>query len=72
MEPTNWAPEHSAALREYLAQGMAYSEIARAINAKFNTAYSRNATIGRARRMGIGGARPAPGLGSAAAEGRTA
>jgi GcrA cell cycle regulator len=55
MEPTNWAPEHSAALREHLAQGMSYSEIARAINAKFNTAYSRNATIGRAQRMGLGG-----------------
>ena len=29
--------------------------IANAINARFNTAYSRNATIGRARRMGISG-----------------
>jgi GcrA cell cycle regulator len=55
MEPTNWAPEHSAALSEYLAQGMSYSEIARAINAKFNTTYSRNAALGRAQRMGLGG-----------------
>jgi GcrA cell cycle regulator len=52
---SNWTPEHSQALREYLALGMSYSEIADAINAKFNTAYSRNATIGRARRMGFGG-----------------
>jgi GcrA cell cycle regulator len=37
MEPSNWAPEHSGALREYLALGMTHSEIARAINAKFNT-----------------------------------
>jgi GcrA cell cycle regulator len=55
MELTNWAPEHSDALRDYLALGMSYSEITRAINAKFNTAYSRNAAIGRARRMGLAG-----------------
>ena len=29
MQSTNWAPEHSQALREYLAKGMSYSEIAR-------------------------------------------
>ena len=55
MEMTNWAPEHSSALRDYLAQGMSFSQIAKAINAKFNTAYSRNATIGRARRLGLMG-----------------
>ena len=52
---TDWAPEHSDALREYLARGMSYSEIADAINAKFNTVYSRNAALGRAKRMGLGG-----------------
>jgi GcrA cell cycle regulator len=56
MQSTNWAPEHCEALRENLAKGMSYSEIAEALNAKFNTAYSRNATIGRARRMGLTGA----------------
>lgn len=55
MEPTNWAPEHSDALRKYLAKGMSYSEIADALNAKFSTAYSRNAAIGRAKRMGLAG-----------------
>jgi GcrA cell cycle regulator len=55
MESSNWAPEHSGALREYLALGMSYSEIARAINAKFGTHYSRNATLSRARRIGLGG-----------------
>jgi GcrA cell cycle regulator len=55
MEPTNWTPEHSDALREYLTQGMSFSEIAEAINAKFRTAYSRNAAIGRAKRMGLAG-----------------
>jgi GcrA cell cycle regulator len=54
MESSNWAPEHSKALREYQARGMSYSEIADAINAKFGTCYSRNATIGRGKRMGLG------------------
>jgi GcrA cell cycle regulator len=55
MQSTNWALAHSDALREYLAKGMSYSEVAEAINAKFATAYSRNATIGRAKRMGLAG-----------------
>ena len=59
MQSTDWAPAHSEALREYLGKGMSYSEIADAINAKFKTAYSRSAAIGRATRMGLGGhARP--------------
>jgi GcrA cell cycle regulator len=62
MEPTIWAPEHSDALRDYLAKGMSYSEIAKAINAKFSTVYSRNATIGRARRMGLAGPDRPPSL----------
>ena len=53
MQPSNWPPAHCAALREHLRRGMSYSEIAVAINARFNTAYSRSATIGRARRMGL-------------------
>lgn len=52
---TDWAPEHSEALRELVIRGVSYSEIARAINARFGTAYSRNAAISRARRMGFGG-----------------
>src|ERR1700730_3875574 len=55
MQSTSWTPQHSEALREYLARGMCYSDIADAINAKFKTAYSRNAAIGRARRMGLAG-----------------
>ena len=50
---SSWAEEHSRALREYLEKGLSFSRIANAINAQFNTAYSRNATIGRARRMGL-------------------
>ena len=54
MEATNWAPEHSDALREFLGLGMTFSEIAKAINSKFKTTYSRNATLSRAKRMGLG------------------
>jgi GcrA cell cycle regulator len=53
MQSTNWTEEHSKALREFLESGMSYARIADAINAKFQTAYSRNATIGRANRMGL-------------------
>jgi GcrA cell cycle regulator len=49
----NWPPEHCDALREYLAKGMSFGEAADAINARFDAAYSRNATIGRAKRMGL-------------------
>ncbi len=52
---SSWAEEHSRALREYLAKGLTFSQIANAINARFDTAYSRNATIGRARRLGLSG-----------------
>ena len=49
----NWPPEHCDALREYLAEGMSFAEAADAINARYDAAYSRNATIGRAKRMGL-------------------
>jgi GcrA cell cycle regulator len=63
MQSTDWAKEHSKALREFLESGMSYSRIADAINAKFKTAYSRNATIARAKRMQLAGLdRPKPTL----------
>lgn len=55
MEPTNWAPEHSEELQYLLARGASYSEAAATINAKFSTCYTRNAALGRAKRMGIPG-----------------
>jgi GcrA cell cycle regulator len=54
MELWNWASEHSDALRECIAKGLSYAEAARTINSRFNTAYSRNAALGRARRLGLG------------------
>jgi GcrA cell cycle regulator len=58
MQANNWAPEHSAALGEFLAQGMSFSAIAEAINRKFGTSYTRNAAIGRSKRMGLSGMDP--------------
>ena len=52
----SWTARHTKALRQYLARGMSFSEIAAAINARFKTAYSRNATISRAKRLGLAAA----------------
>jgi GcrA cell cycle regulator len=49
----NWEEAHSVALREYVEKGMSFSEAARSLNKRFGTAYSRNAAIGRARRLGL-------------------
>lgn len=49
----NWLPDHCDALRDCLAKGMSFAEAANTINARYDTAYSRNATIGRAKRMGL-------------------
>ncbi len=49
----NWPPEHCNALRDCLAKGLSFAEAADAINGQFGAAYSRNATIGRAKRMGL-------------------
>ena len=48
---STWEEAHSAALRELVEKGLPFSEIARALNERFGTAYSRNAAIGRARRL---------------------
>ena len=53
MEPGHWPSEHSDALRDYFLKGMSYAEIRREINARFGTAYTRNAVAGRAKRLGL-------------------
>jgi GcrA cell cycle regulator len=50
---SNWEEAHSALLRECVEKGLPFSEIARGLNKRFGTTYSRNAAIGRARRMGL-------------------
>jgi GcrA cell cycle regulator len=55
MQSTDWPAEHSQALREFFAKGMSYAAIAKSINAKFGTAYSRSAAIGKGKRMGLAG-----------------
>ena len=57
MQPFIWAPEHSDALRDCLSRGMSYGQAASAINARFGTKFTRNAAIGRAKRLGLGTAR---------------
>jgi GcrA cell cycle regulator len=53
MEPGQWPSEHSDALRDYFLRGLSYAEIGQRINARFGTAYTRNAVIGRAKRLGL-------------------
>ena len=53
VEPEYWTPAHCAALREFVTAGMSYRDAAEALNARFGTAYSRSAALGRARRMGL-------------------
>jgi GcrA cell cycle regulator len=50
---SGWEEAHSVALRELVEKGMPFSEVARSLNDRFGTAYTRNAAIGRARRMGL-------------------
>ncbi|MCP3367864.1 GcrA family cell cycle regulator [Bradyrhizobium cajani] len=53
MEPGHWPSEHSDALRDYFFKGMSYAKIGKEINARFGTAYTRNAVAGRAKRLGL-------------------
>jgi GcrA cell cycle regulator len=53
MQPTDWPQEHSLALRELHAKGMSYGEIAKQMNQLFSTSYTRNAVLGRGKRMGL-------------------
>jgi GcrA cell cycle regulator len=50
---SNWEEAHSRALRDYVEKGLSFAEAARALNERFGTAYTRNAAIGRGRRMGL-------------------
>jgi GcrA cell cycle regulator len=54
VEPAGWPSSHCEALKEFVTQGMSYRDAAHALNARFGTAYSRDAALGRARRMGLG------------------
>jgi GcrA cell cycle regulator len=50
-----WTAPHDAALRAHFAGRMSFSRIAAAINGEFHTGYSRNAVVGRAKRIGLRG-----------------
>lgn len=53
MEPGHWPSEQSDALRDYFLKGLSYAEIGHQINARFGTAYTRSAVVGRAKRLGL-------------------
>jgi GcrA cell cycle regulator len=55
---SEWEPAHCRALGRLLTSSLSYSGIAAALNAIFQTSYSRSAVIGRAKRMGLAIARP--------------
>jgi len=55
MQSDDWTPEHSRALRECVARGLSFARAAMEINARFGTAYTRNAALGRGKRMGLVG-----------------
>ncbi len=57
MQAPDWTPAHCEALREYVAKGLSFSEVAHALNARFGTGYTRNAALGRAKRMGLRGSK---------------
>lgn len=48
-----WTPEQDAALRAYIGAGLTFEETFPKLNAEFGTSYSRNATVGRAKRIGL-------------------
>ncbi len=53
MQSSDWPPRHSETLRELHAMGLSYGDITKEINFKFKVAYTRNAVLGRAKRMGL-------------------
>jgi len=53
MQSGDWTPEHSQALRDYVAHGISFARATAEINARFGTSYTRNAALGRAKRMGL-------------------
>jgi len=53
MQSTDWPSEHSRALRDLHAKGMSYGEIVKEMNARFGTSYTRNAVLGRGKRIGL-------------------
>lgn len=53
MQSFSWTADHSAALRDYVARGMSYAEAADALNARFGTAFTRSAALGRGKRLGL-------------------
>jgi GcrA cell cycle regulator len=54
LEKTVWTPEIDARLRELHSQALVFRQIAAILNADFGLSLTRNACIGRGRRIGLG------------------
>jgi GcrA cell cycle regulator len=50
---TWWSDDHCADLATLLASGMIYREIARTINEKFGTNFSKNSIVGKVQRLNL-------------------
>lgn len=53
-----WLPAHDAALRSSVAAGKTFAEAVQQVNAACGTAFTRNAAIARAQRLGLQPAHP--------------
>ena len=53
MELSNWAPEHSDALREFIAKGLSFSEAAQAINSQIQYVLLSQCRARARRRLGL-------------------
>lgn len=50
---TGWTDSHDNALRDAINEGCTFLQAAKVLNDLFKTEYSRNATVSRARRIGV-------------------
>lgn len=65
MSETTWTKEQEDELRLLLTARKSGSQIASAVNAKFGTAYTRNAVIGKINRLGLSAPRKIKAAGTA-------
>lgn len=48
-----WPDDHVAALKKHFASGLSFAQIAAKVNAECGSKYTRNACIGKAKRIGL-------------------
>lgn len=60
MPSITWTDEHIEAFKRGFDRGLSFSQIADELNARFGTKFTRNATIGKAHRLGLKRVDPKP------------